>query len=210
MVTPAAATLVMVMAPDSYFHVMLREPWALIFIFVLLLAEKAGEELRVSEKKNNMIAGSALNWAVLLFSAVMIFQFAVMQGVVAFNMNERYEKSYALCVRIADRLEQIPEYETGDKVAIIGGLPDENNYPVTSITGADVGWYFGVNGDYCVASTRDFATFFSRYLGVTINPAEDEEISDLSQTPEFDEMKTFPDQDSFRRINDIWVIKLNG
>ena len=38
-------------------------------------------------------------------AAVLIFEFAVTANTVYFTLNERYEKTYGLCLRLVDRLE---------------------------------------------------------------------------------------------------------
>lgn len=206
--TPMLATLAMVMAPDCYFHVLMRAPWALFFVFALYLTEKACGQLGTSGVRRQI----NLIWALVtvLFTAVMIWQFFVMQGIVAFNMNERYEKTYSLCSRIVARLEQEPEYCLGEPVAIIGGYPDPDRYPPTSITGNTVGWYFGVNGEYCATSTRDIREFCAHYLGVYFVAADDETTNALLQTEEFAKMGHFPEEDCLRNIDGVWVFKLNG
>lgn len=208
-ITPAAATLVMVMSPDSYFHVLMRMPWSLFFAFVLCIAERVCEE-NDSSKKWKQNGKQLLCAAISLSCGVMIFQFVVMQGIVAYNMNEKYEKTYSFCSRIIDRLEQQEEYQYGDKVAVIGEARDTNNYPSTSITDRYVGWYFGVNGELCVASNEDFEVFCSHFLGTPYVTANENEIKEIVGKAEFAEMDNFPKATSVKKIGDVWVIKLNG
>lgn len=209
-ITPAATTLVMVMAPDSYFHVLMRMPWSLFFVFALCIMEKISNFTLQAEGKWMQSIKQVFCLVVALSTAVLIFLFTVMQGIVAYNMNERYEKTYALCVRIVDRLEQKEEYQYGDRVAILGGGIDPYNYPPTSITGHYVGWYFGVNGELCASSTEDFKEFCQHFLGVSFVPASSEAVEEILQAPEYGEMGNFPDANSIQKIDDVWVVKLNG
>lgn len=203
---PFGATIVNILSPDTYFHLLMRLPWALFFIFAVALCQRVtfeGKKIRKTLKK-------IMTGGVCLSAMVLIFSFGVMANVVAFNMNERYEKTYATCIRIVDRIEQTEGYTTGTKVAILGGYPDYNNYPATDITGEDLSSYFGSNGELCVNSTEKYAEFFRHYMNVTITTIPEAEEIDLTQTDEFLDMPTFPAEGSVGFIGDVLVIKLNG
>ena len=141
---------------------------------------------------------------------ILIFEFSKMAHVVGFNMQERYEKNYALTLRIVERLEMTEGYSHGMKVAILGGEPDETLYPTTDITENDLVGYFGVNGDYSLNSTEKFAAFMSHFMNVTIQTIDYAEEIDLTLTPEFQKMEKFPDSECIKQIGDVWVVKLNG
>ena len=205
--TPMLATLVMVMSPDSYFHVILRLPWALFFIFTLYLAQQACSLMIDSgaDKKVNL----AISSMSVIFVSIMIFQFIVMQGIVAYNMNERYEKTYSLCSRIVARLEQVPEYSLGDPVAILGRGLNPEKYPNTSLTDPYVGWYVGVNGELCATTTGDLGEFCAHFLGFTYVPADEDAINRVLESDEYAQMGEYPADDCVGNIDGIWVVKLS-
>lgn len=201
---PIGSTIVCVMAPDAFFHLLMRYPWVLFFIYVLVLA---GEVQKVITKKK---IADMLLWMVTAATVVMAFCFVVNGNIAYFNMNERYEKSYAYALRIADRLEAQPDYKMGDKVAVLGGFPKEEYYPSTDITQDVLKDYFGAGGDLVMNSTDKYATFMERYLNVTIVQASPQESDILILSPEFEEMPVFPKEGSIRKVEDIWIIKING
>lgn len=145
-----------------------------------------------------------------ILSVVLVSQFAITANVVTFNMEERYEKTYGLCLRIVDRLEQTPGYKTGDKVAFIGGGIDESYYPYTDFTSWYLKGYFGVEGVMSAKDTGKIATFCSHYLNFTMAQADWEEHLKVIETEEFEKMHNFPAADSIQKIGEIWVVKLNG
>lgn len=205
-VIPFGATIVNILSPDTYFHLLMRHPWALFFVFAVAVCER----LALDGRKIWRITKKVMVYSVCLCSVIMIFSFAVMANIVAFNMNERYEKTYATCIRILDRIEQTEGYTTGTKVAILGGYPDYNNYPATDITGEDLISYFGSNGELSVNSTEKYAEFFKHYMNATITTIPESEEINLTQTKEFLEMPKFPAKGSVGFIEDVLVIKLNG
>ncbi len=202
---PFGATIVSILSPDTFFHLLMRLPWALLFIFAVAVCDRIRYE---SYKK--IAISKAITSFVLLLSAMIIFQFCLMANVVAFNMNERYEKTYAMCLRIADRIEQTDGYSADTKVAILGGFPDATNYPATDITANDLVGYFGASGELCVNSTQKYAEFMKHYMNITIVTIPDEEEIKLTGTEAFMEMPKFPAEGSVGYIGDILVIKLNG
>lgn len=198
---PFGATMVAIISPDTYIHLLVRMPWALLFVF----ATSLGEWIVPSGKIKRIVPGVSY-----FFCFVMLFEFAVVANIVGYNMNERYEKTYATCVRIVDRLEQTEGYETGMPVAILGGFPNTDNYPHTDITAQDLSGYFGVSGELCVNSTAKYAEFMSHYLNVTITCVSEEAEQRLVSTNEFEAMNNYPSEDSIRIIDGVWVIRING
>lgn len=200
-VTPVCATIFAVLSPDTFIHLLIRIPWVVFFILAIVIAEKVFTELK---------CGKYLLNAGYILTVVLVFQFALVSNIVGFNMNERYEKTYAMCVRIVDKLESQEGYRHGMKVAILGGFPTEDSYPSTDITRSDLIGYFGVADDLCVNSTSKYAEFMKHYLDVTITTVSDEEEIALTETEGFKDMEYFPYAGSIKLIGDVWVIKLNG
>lgn len=205
-VIPVGATMVNVLSPNTYFHLLMRLAWALFFIYAVVLAERIG----VSGKKWQVIAKKTLASATAVCAAVLIWQFGVMANVVAFNMNERYEKTYAICVRMVDWIEQTEGYTTGTKVALLGGVLDANYYPDTDITREDLIGYFGADGTMSISDTEKFAEFSKHYLNVTIETIPLSEELEIAQTEEFANMPKFPAAGSVQFIGNVLVIKWNG
>lgn len=203
---PWGTTIVNILSPQTYFHLLMRLPWALFFVFAVVLCEEVsfvGKEKNKTFKK--VLVGTVFTGVVIL-----VFNFSVMANIVAFNMNERYEKTYATCLRLIDRIEQTEGYTIDTKVAILGGYPDVNSYPDTEITKDDLVGYFGSNGNLCVNDTAKYAEFFKHYLNVTITTIPATEEIDIIKTEEFMQMPKFPAEGSVDYIGDVLVIKLNG
>ena len=204
--TPVGATLVCVMEPTVYFHLIMRLPWALFFVFVLAMAER----MPVVKKEVFQKVKTILATGICVLSFLMVSQFAITANVAAFNMEERYEKTYGLCLRLVDRLEQTEGYKFGDKVAFVGGGVDQKKYPYTDFTSSYLTGYFGVEGVLAAHDTGKIVVFCRHYLNTTIMFASWEEQLDVIATEEFAQMGTFPDESSIQKIGDIWVVKLNG
>ena len=214
---PFAASLICIMSPDVLFHILMRMPWVVFFVFGLSLADMCFEKKETPEEDAGTASGKrkpdlkkAAGITGILTAGILVFNFVISANVVYFNLNERYEKTYALCLRITDRLEQTEGYRTGDPVAILGGFPNQEIFPSTDITEKVTRGYHETGGDYCIESTEKYAEFMKHYLNVTILPAEFETQLALADTEEFRNMDYFPKDGSIVKIRGVWVVKLNG
>ncbi len=202
---PLGATVVCVLFPDTFVYLLLRMPWALLFLFVPVLAERyaaGGWPGRLQK------AAAVCQWACAVASFLMVFNFFLMSNIVYFNMNERYEKSYSLCMRIAARMEQMPEYHPWLKVAFVGGEPDYNKYPTTEATLEALRGYYASRSDYVLDKTDSYVTFMKHYLNISLLEAESEEEAALAGLEEVQNMGTFPAADSMRVIDGVLVVKM--
>ena len=70
--------------------------------------------------------------------------------------------------------------------------------------------FFGSMGDYCAESPEKYAEFLKHYLDITIEVPSQEEQAGVTSSETFVQMPYFPEADSVRLINGIWVIKIGG
>ena len=51
---------------------------------------------------------------------ILVFNYGVSDNIGYSNLEKKYEKTYAYCVRLLDRIEQTPGYYQGIPVAVVG------------------------------------------------------------------------------------------
>lgn len=192
MLIPIGATIFCVMSPDVFIYILLRMPWVLFFVFALALTEKMRAQLVCAA-----------------FAVIMAFQFYLMSNVVYYNMNEKYEKSYALCVRLADRIEQQEEYYPWIKTVFVGAEPDYMKYPSSEVTKEVLSGYYPARSDYFLNSTDKYLEFFSHYLNVSLAPASEEEEAEILKREEVEAMDTFPAENSVQIVDGVLVVKMS-
>ena len=221
---PLGANIIYFMSSNVTFHLLMRLQWVMFPIFAVVLSEKmitikassdtASEESTVQEesvkKAGNKKPGVSFALIVscigVIGAAGLSYQFMLMDNIAYFNMNERYEKTYAYCLRLIDRIEQTPGYETGMPIAMIGVL-DESKYPTTDITGDVTSNISGATGDMLIYKGEQYAAFMKHYLNVTINPIVGDQIIEIYNSPEYREMDSFPAESSIRIVDGIMYIK---
>lgn len=193
---PVATNVILLISPEVTYHLLMRYQWVLYLICLLGFVDKYGK-------------GNLERWIVTAASAVLILNFAVTDNIAYANLEKKYEKTYAYCNRLVDRMEQTDGYYPGIPVAMIGVI-SQTQYPVTDITGDVTGSMIGMTGDYLLYTRTNYQAFFKHYLGVTINLVTDEEMLAIYDSPEYRAMGTFPETDSVKVVDGILYIKLEN
>jgi len=181
-------------------HMLMRHCWCLLFIAVPILLQAATPFYKPTIRR-------LLGWGCLAALLLSVWNYILLDNIAYFNMNFRYEKTYALCIKIMDRIEQSEDYDSHRPLAFIGDYSKTYKMeavkdllePMTGMKGPRV---FG-------GTSRAYLPFFQNCLGEDITVVTPEEEEALKATPEFQEMPRFPHEGSIRVINDVTVIKLN-
>lgn len=217
---PAAFNVVLLISPEVTYHLLMRYQWCLIPILLLaflyrfgfLHTELSGQfspfHRRDPEtlKRPSVICNILMQWAVFVSAAVLILHYGVTDNIAYSNLQKKYEKTYAYCLRLADRMEQTEGYHTGMPVAMTG-VQNRENLPETDITGAVTGNMIGMSGDYLLYTDTNYQAFMKYYLGVTIELVPDEEMERIYRTKEYQELNSFPEEGSMRVVDGILYIK---
>ncbi len=223
---PIGCNVILLISSEAFYHLLMRMQWGLFPVMAVVLTERfltlgtRGESIETGtaesskeKKKDNtdnndlgkiqIIMGIAATAGALL----LCWQYFLTDQIAYFNMNERYEKTYAYCVRLADRIEQTPGYYTGMPVMMIGVL-DENKFPVTDITSDVTERIYGSTGDMLIYKGEQFQAFMEHYLNVSLNVITDaEKVVEIYNSDAYREMDSFPAADSVKVVDGILYVK---
>lgn len=219
-VLPVAFNVVLLISPEVTYHLLMRYQWSLLPILLLafllrfgfLQTELSGQfsplHRRDPEvlKKPPVICNIVLQWAVAAGVAALIVNYGVTDNIAYSNLQKKYEKTYAYCLRLADRMEQTEGYHTGMPIAMTG-VPSRENLPETDITGEVTGNMIGMTGDYLVYTDTNYQAFMKHYLGITINLVPDEEMERIYRTKEYEELESFPAGNSMKVVDGVLYVK---
>lgn len=197
---PFCADAVYLISSDLNYHMLMRHSWCLLFIAAAIFYEQAAPFYTANRQR-------LLEWASFAALFLVVWNYILLSNIAYFNMNFRYEKTYALCIKIVDRLEQSEDYDRHRPIAFIGNYSKTYKMdavtdlldPMTGMKGARI---FG-------GTSRCYLPFFQNCLGEDIEVVTPEEEETLKGTPEFQEMPRFPHDGSIRVIDGVTVIKLN-
>lgn len=196
LVVPAATNLILVISPELTYHLLMRYQWVIFLMIALVFAQRYGEG------KEKLL----IQWGTVLTVVVLVFNYAVMDNIGYSNLQKRYEKTYAYCLRLLDRIEQTPGYYQGIPVAIVGVVGDDQ-YPLTDITQEVTFNMIGLYGDVLVYRSENYREFMKNYLGATLNFLEEDAMADIYFREEYVEMESFPGATSTRVVDGVLYVK---
>ena len=194
-ILPIATNVILVILPNISYHTLMRYQYVIYIMAMIAFVEKY---MLKREKITSAILISAV--------AVLIFNYVITDNIAYSNLEKKYEKTYAYCMRLADRMEQTEGYYQGIPVAMIGVVSD-NEYPLTDVTGDVTSKLLGITGDTLLYTGANYKAFFANYLGITIELIPGEKIESIYNSKEYWEMDSFPAKNSMKVVDGILYIK---
>lgn len=194
---PAAGNVILVISPSVNYHLLMRYQWILYAIGGVALISRCS----CGTKK-----GVWMEWLGLAAAGTLVFCYSIADNIAYSNLQKRYEKTYAYCVRLLDRIEQTKGYYPGIPIAMIGVVAEEQ-FPVTDITQAVTSNMIGMNGDSLLYTGKNYQLFIKHYLGATLNILPAEAMHDIYESEEYIAMDSFPGPDSIRVMDGVMYIK---
>lgn len=194
---PLSTNVILLISPNVTYHLLMRYQWVVYPILLLALCDHCMEEGRTKP---------FVQWGLLCAGGVLVFNYIVTDNIAYSNLQKRYEKTYAYCVRLLDRIEQTQGYYHGIPIAMVGVVGDYE-YPVTDITGDVTDEMIGISGDILVYTGKNYKEFMQYYLGATLNILEPEAMAEMYYSEEYMAMDSFPGPASTKVIDGILYVK---
>lgn len=195
---PLLTNVILVISPNLTYHLLMRYQWVLYLILMLAFVHRYA-----SEKGSTDIG---IQWAALLAAGILVFNYGVSDNIGYSNLEKKYEKTYAYCVRLLDRIEQTEGYYQGIPIALVGVI-GYDEFPTTDITGKVTDGMIGLSGDYLIYKGADYQAFMQNYLGATLNFLDPDTVGEIYMTQEYIDMDTFPGANSTRVVDGILYVK---
>lgn len=201
---PIGTNAVLVISPEVNYHLLMRYQWVLY----LILAAAFVQNYWLEGQENDSASGGRVSaeWGLLAAVFVLILYYGVTDNIAYSNLQKKYEKTYAYCLRLADRMEQTEGYYQGIPIAMIG-VVSEKEYPETDITKEVTAPMIGISGDSLLYTGINYQAFMKHYLGITINLVAEENMPEIYDSPEYQAMDSFPGADSVKVVDGILYIK---
>ena len=197
LVLPVITNVILIISPSVTYHLLMRYQWVLYLIGLVALVGNGTEEGKT---------GAVLQWLALCCGVVLVFFYGVVDNIGYSNLQKRYEKTYAYCVRLLDRIEQTEGYYQGIPIAMIG-VVGEDEFPGTDITLDVTSGMIGLNGDSLLYTGENYRLFMQHYLGATLNILSADAMKEMYYDEEYIEMDSFPGENSIRIIDGILYVK---
>lgn len=198
LIIPVATNSVLLISSDVTYHLLMRYQWVMFGIIALAFIDET-----VSMYKAEW--ANVVLWGAFLASVVVTFSYVITDNIAYSNLDKKYEKTYAYCVRLADRIEQTEGYYQGIPIYMIGVVGDDN-FPVTDITGNVTDHMLGIGGDYLLYTPENYETFYKNYLGISFNFLRPNEAN-YYDSAEYVAMPSFPGQGSTKVVDGVLYVK---
>ena len=195
---PLLTNVILIISPNLTYHLLMRYQWVLYLILMAAFVDR----FAVQEGKTD----TGIQWAALLSAVILVFNYGVSDNIGYSNLEKKYEKTYAYCVRLLDRIEQTDGYYQGIPIALVGVI-GYDEFPTTDITGKVTDGMIGLSGDYLIYKGADYQSFMQNYLGATLNFLDPDTVGEIYMTQEYINMDTFPGADSTKVVDGILYVK---
>ncbi len=198
---PLSVNVIYLISETVQYHMLMRHAWCILFIAPIVLFEAFKKDPAMKQT-----FAVLTEWCVIAAIIIATWNYILLDNIAYYNMNFRYEKTYAHCLELRDRIKSAADYDRHLKLCFIGrysktfkaeGTEDllEN---MTGMKGAKIG-----------SGTRIYIPFFRNCLGEDVEGVTDEEEAAMKENPIFREMPAYPNDGCIRRIDDVLVVKLN-
>lgn len=157
------------------------------------------------------IISQVKQWSILLVSILTICNFIILSNISYQKMHMAYEKSYGIIVRLADRIEQIPQARDCKKIAVIGYLPGSEDISVdfppdmTGITDSYI-----IRKQDTMMQENVTQAMLRDYCGISYEDTTKEDIEKIYQKKKVSQMNCWPEKNSLTVVDDILVVKFGG
>ena len=204
-VLPICFNAILLISPDVTYHSLMRYQWVLIPMAAMVILDRLISDVFMVNGHDSKAAAS-VSWVALIMAVVITFNYSVICNIGYFNLEKKYEKTYAYCLRMLDRMEETEGYYHGIPVVMIGVVGD-HYLPSTDLTVGVTDSLIGVNGDYLFYTAENYRAFMEYYFGVKIQLVDIEDVPQYISTPEYIEMEVFPKQNSMKVVDGILYIR---
>jgi len=195
---PLFTNIILFISKDVTYHALMRYQWVMFGVLAIAFTESF-------LKSDESVCGNVLNWCVALAASTIIVTNILSVNVGYFNLEKKYEKTYAYCLRLADRIEQTEGYYQGIPIYMIGVVGDDN-FPTTDITSDVTDHMLGISGDWLLYTPANYEAFYKHYMGITFNFLRPNEAN-FYDSAEYAEMPSFPETGSTRVVDGILYVK---
>ena len=202
MLLPVFTNAILLVSKDVTYHLLMRYQWAFIEIIMVSYIYSVLKETECDIK-----AGVSGAVSIVLIASILVLCFnnAVTDNIGYSNLQKKYEKTYAYCLRLADRIEQTEGYYTGIPIYMIGVVGDDN-FPETDITQNVTDHMIGIYGDWLLYTPENYEYFYKYYMGITFNFLRPSEAN-YYDSPEYVAMPSFPEAGSTKVVDGVLYVK---
>lgn len=195
---PLATNIITIIAPETEFYPLNETQVFLVIPFAMAILEEY-----------KFKRGVILKYIALIMFLIIGVTYYLSDNISYFIVKLKYDQTYAITVRMVDRIENTEGYSKEKPWAIVGILDEKNSEQVTDLYFLTYGGFVNgpiFHGNYG-GSTENWRRFLQMFMGIQPNMVSQEEYNRICETEEFKKMSIFPNPDSVKEIDGIMVVK---
>lgn len=202
---PLGNSFVDVMAPDAVFSTLMIYQFCLVYIALLVLLELFPKVNLYNKLEYAFQTISFISIVCIILVAYLQFR---VTSIAYFHTDLASRHSIFYLERIIGHVEAMEGYQKNDPIRILGHFDEDSAY---GLPRKDEELLKDLSG---IAHEHDIMTQYVRenmvniYLGKQIPNCDFDENDKYSSTEEFQEMNAYPSENSIRKIDDCWIVKL--
>lgn len=205
---PFVCSMIYFLSPRVRYYMLMYAGFSLLYILPVLLClpmfQSPDTELQDGpEKTGNPGASPVLAWSCFLLTALTVFNFALIANISYLYLTSANEKTFALVSRMTGRIELLEDYETLDRLCIIGHFEDFDTISLNLPPAMA-----GVRDSYLISEQAHFCAMMDTYFGLSLKPCGDEEKSAIQASEAFQAMDCWPAPGSMAVFDNTVVIKI--
>ncbi|TFE03995.1 glucosyltransferase domain-containing protein [Jeotgalibacillus salarius] len=198
---PFLTYLLYFVSPGVTYHMLMVMAISAIYMLPVIIYDQMNFAGRTP------LMAKAYSWVAVLLVSVIIYNFAVISNIAYFNMNLRYEKSFATMNRILDRMEQTENYDELQQIGIIGAPDIRSNIGIKVWN--SIPEMTGAMGDSFLAHPAHMEYMLNTYFGEDFYLIGDYTLDEFKERPEVEEMPVWPEEGSIQLIDNTLILKFS-
>lgn len=189
-IIPIALNMFNLFSDKTINHLLMKMGWVICLLVGFILVDQFDKKLRL----------------VSLLGILIILNYGRIANEVYVNVEQKQEKTYAVCLKLSDRMEQVKGYYEGIPI-IIEGEPNDS-YSLTSQLPGELYDIPQVSGDFYITDAAMFAYAFRNHIGTAFNYVYDNEtVMKIKSSKEWKNMEVWPESESVKIIDGYLCIR---
>lgn len=211
---PFVCSIIYFLSPEVRYYMLMYAGFSPIYILPVLLYDKAflhqkTFKLNVFDDATSDASISSfkfdimVSWLCVLLTAMTVFNFALISNISYLYMKASNEMTFALTGRMVDRIEQLEDYDSLEKICVIGHFEDYDEISLNLPPAMA-----GIRDSYFISEQAHFAAMMDIYFGLALESCSAEERTEIQTSDAFKQMGCWPAKDSVIQIGDTAVIRI--
>lgn len=195
---PICAYVICLVSMQVTYHALMVMSLCIVYLLLVVMVENL---------KDNNFFSKIIRVSSIVVLCSMCYYNIIHANISYFKLNLSYEKSYAVCVDILNRIETLEKFDGTQPITVVGDfMAHEENKVSTLMQNPEMP---GISEGIIMNDTSHYIGIWDRCMGRKYERANAEAMEAVIATSEFQNMNVYPFVNSVELIDDVVVVKLS-